>query len=488
MNKLKSLVADTVVYGFSTILGRLLNWLLTPFYIRTIIQSDFGVVINLYSIIAILLVVATLGFETGYFRFVTNNNRTRVFDSLVIGISVFGVFWFSFLSLFQHTFSVLLEIEHMAGPLLLMAGAIVWVDSINSIPFAELRFQRKSRKYAILRLLQVLITVLFNILFLIILRNSTLGFISFSSQYAVFYILLANILGSLFITLYFAGQLVRIRYYFDLKLFKQIFLYSLPLVGMGLFGMLNQNIEKIMIVKLIDDPNPYESLAIYGANYKIGVLMAIFTQSFRMAFEPFFFKENKENADPKIYGVALYYFVIFGLLIYSGILCFLPAINLLLTSNYLEGNVILPYILGGQLFFGIYYSFSIWYKVTDKTYFGILMSFSGLAVNVGLNFILIPAFGYFGAAIGTFFGYLVMMLISYFLGNKYYPIAYPVKLLFGYALVVVLLTALYLYLSPALGSYGWILGFFTFLLISVVLLWRERSIILQILRHGKFTS
>ncbi len=436
MGKLKSLAGDTIVYGFSTILGRLLNWLLTPFYLRTIAQTDFGVVVNVYSIIAVLLVVGTLGFETGYFRFVSENNRNKLFDSLSAGVLCCGLLLTLLLHFYRDSLCNWFEISNIEGNILLVTGLIVLVDSLNAIPFAQLRFENKSLKYAVLRLVQVIVTVVFNVVFLVVLKDQSFGWFHFTSGFSVFNILLANLLGSFVITLYFSPRYFKKQYHFSLLLFKQVFLYSLPLVGMGLFGMLNQNIEKIILVKLVRDQDAYKSLAIYGANYKIGVLMAIFTQSFRMAFEPFFFKESKQNDNTELYAKALKFFTLFGMLIYAAVLLFLPLVNQLLTPEYYEGNKIIPFILLGQLFFGIYYSFSIWYKVTDKTYYGIVMSFAGLTVNTLLNIWLVPIMGFMGAAISTFIGYFCMMAISYFLGNYYYPIQYPALRILGYILLV----------------------------------------------------
>lgn len=475
MGKLKSLAADTVVYGFSTILGRLLNWLLTPFYIRTIAQSDFGVVVNIYSIIAVLLVVGTLGFETGYFRYISNKNRDSLFDSLSAGVLMCGVIITLLMHFFRNSISNWFEIPGLAGNIMLVTGLIILVDSLNAIPFAQLRFENKSIKYAVLRLVQVIVTVLFNIVFLVLLRDKQLLGLDFSSQYSVYNILLANFLGSFVITLYFLPRFIKTHYQFDFSLFKQVFNYSLPLVGMGLFGMLNQNIEKIILIKLVKDQDAYKSLAIYGANYKIGVLMAIFTQSFRMAFEPFFFKEFKDNTDTDVYGKALKYFALFGLVIYAGVLLFLPMVNHLLTPEYYEGNKIIPFILLGQLFFGIYYSFSIWYKVTDRTYYGILMSLAGLIVNTVLNIVLVPVIGYMGAAISTFVGYSLMMALSYFLGNHYYPIKYPICKILGYSLIVVSLVMVNGWLISQYSSLWFLISSMMFMIIIGIIAIFEKN-------------
>lgn len=475
MGKLKSLAGDTIVYGFSTILGRLLNWLLTPFYLRTIAQNDFGVVVNIYSMIAVLLVVGTLGFETGYFRYVTDKNRNKLFDSLSAGILVCGLLLTFLLHFFRDPLCNWFEISGIEGNILLVTGLVVLVDSFNSIPFAQLRFENKSLKYAVLRLIQVVVTVFFNILFLIVLDGKSFGVLQFTESYSVFNILLANLLGSFIITLYFSPRYFKQQFDFSFLLFKQVFLYSLPLVGMGLFGMLNQNIEKIILVKLVHDQDAYKSLAIYGANYKIGVLMAIFTQSFRMAFEPFFFKESKQKENTLLYAKALKFFVLFGMLIYAVVILFLPLVNQLLTPDYYEGNKIIPFILLGQLFFGIYYSFSIWYKVTDKTYFGIIMSFIGLTINTLLNIWLVPMIGYMGAAISTFVGYFIMMTLSYFLGNHYYPIYYPALRILGYIAVVTTIVSANGWISSILPSFWFVFSLISFCVILFAILFFEKN-------------
>ena len=244
---------------------------------------------------------------------------------------------------------------------------------------------------------------------------------------------------------------------------------------MGLFGMLNQNIEKIILVKLVRDQEAYKSLAIYGANYKIGVLMAIFTQSFRMAFEPFFFKESKQNANTDVYSKALKFFTIFGMLIYAFVLLFLPLVNKLLTPEYYEGNKIIPFILLGQLFFGIYYSFSIWYKVTDKTFYGIIMSFAGLTVNTILNIWLVPIIGYMGAAISTFVGYFLMMSLSYFLGNYYYPIHYPALRILGYIIFISTLVYFNDLVSSIFPSFWFLFSCLSLMIILGMVLFFEKN-------------
>lgn len=450
MGKLKTLASDTVVYGLSTILSRLIGWFMMPLYVRVVSQTVYGTFSYVYSWIAILLVVVTLGFETGYFRFATDENRDRLLGTLSKKVFLLGLLVVLFSVFFPSAACSLLDFDFgpQSGVYLVIMAVIVLLDSYNAIFFAELRYLRKSVQYAVLRLVQVLVNVVLTVFFLFFLRHQG-GF--FSSVDDITYMMAANLAGSLFSTLWFLPRVISVMPYSDRGLFRQALLYSLPLVGMGFFGQANTNIEKILIKHLDPGPDPLASLGVYAACYKIGVLMSIFTQSFRMAFEPFFFKENKDRSKTDVYGPALKWFVYFGLLIFAGVMLFMPALRLVLPPDYYDGTAIIPWILIGQLFFGVYYSLSLWYKLTDRTYWGIIMSVIGLAVNTGLNFLLIPRLGYMGAAWSTFAGYAVMMMLTYILGQHYFPVEYPVRRIIFVGIAVCLVT---LVLNALLGVAG----------------------------------
>lgn len=474
MGKLKSLASDTVVYGVSTILSRLIGWLMMPLYTHVVSQSVYGTFSYIYSYIAIFLVVVTLGFETGYFRFVTDENVDRLLGSLSTTVFNFGLLLMLSTYFFPSIFLRVLDFDF--GPnsptYLVIMMSIVLLDSYNSIFFAELRYQHRSVTYALLRLAQVVVTVVLTVFFLFFLRGKD-GFLSSFDD--ISYMMFANLLGSFVSTLWFLPRAIRVCRKFDPKLLSTVFFYCLPLVGMGFFGQANMNIEKILIKHLDTSADPLAQLGIYSASYKVGVLMSIFTQSFRIAFEPFFFRENKEKSDTQIYADALKYFVYFGLLIFAGVILFQPLIYLILPQSYAEGYVILPYILIGQLFFGVYYSLSLWYKVTDRTYWGIIMSAIGLIVNTLMNYLLIPQMGYMGAAVSTLVGYFVMMFLSYVLGQKYYPIAYPVLKISCVSLLVIALVIIGDYLIHNSQTTLWpVVSVATLLLVLAVLLRSER--------------
>jgi len=248
----------------------------------------------------------------------------------------------------------------------------------------------------------------------------------YSSDLRIFYVLWSNLLASFIIFLILIPGIFKNNFSISKDILKVVFKYSYPIVLVGLFGILNQNIDKILLPYLINSEHPFKELAIYGANFKIGVLMALFTQSFRLAFEPFFFKEGKNRDSKAVYSVVLKYFTFFGMLIFLGVVLFIDVVNIILTPEYTEGNVIIPFILLSQLFFGIYYSLSLWYKLTDRTIYGFYMSLIGLIINLSGLFILVPLYGYIGAAVSILISFFTITIISYFLGQKYYPINYPV--------------------------------------------------------------
>lgn len=487
MGKLKSLVSDTVIYGASTILGRMLNWLLMPFYIRTIEKAEYGHVVDIYCVIAILLVVVTFGFETGYFRFVTNDNRNRLFDSLLsvvigVGMLVTAVFW-----LFSGFFCGLIGFDDVHSSCLITACLIVLVDAINAIFFAELRYDRHSVKYSLLRFFQVVVTVAFNLYFILVLKFKTYFGYDFSQISDVQYVLIANLLGSLSSIFYFLPSYIRRIHGFDTALLREVMWYCLPLMGMGFFGVSNQEIEKLLIGKLDTSANPLAELAVYGGNYKIGILMAIFTQSFRLAFEPFFFKESKESDKRDIYADVMKYFVYFGLFIYAGVVLFIPLIDrFILVESYWRGNVVIPVVLIGQLFFGVYYSLSMWYKKIDKTYFGLIMSVVGLSVNAALNYLLIPTYGFMGAAVSSLVGYAVMMVMSLALGNHYYPIKYQLWRMSFMTVGVIAFVELVRWFTEAyMPSLWFIPAVLATLFVALFMLWTEHVSLLKLLRRGK---
>ena len=439
---IKRLAGETVIYGATTMVGRLLNWLLMPFYIRVIAPEEYGVIINIYSFISILLVVFTYGMETGFFRFSREKNDQDVYKTTlsILGISSLLLIVLSFS--FANKISLYFYDGNYSVSIVLV-GVIVALDSLLSIPFAKLRLDNRPIKFGFIKLISIFCNIAFNIIFLVVIPYLIdklylpEGFVSMYKQgNGVFYVILSNLLSSLVSVFIFIPDFIRVKGSFSPYILMRMLRYSWPVLVVGITGMITQNADKILIPKLIKE-NGFVELAIYGANFKIGVLMSLFTQSFRFAFEPYFFNNREKGIDS--YAKVMEYFVAFGLFIFLGITVFQDLVNILFTSEYLRGNIIIPYVLVAMLFYGIYFNLSVWYKLSDKTIFGAIFGVMGMIVTVALDFILIPKMGIMGGAIAMLCGYSLMVISSYFVGQKHYYIPYNLKVIGLYFIIAVLI-------------------------------------------------
>ncbi|WP_234408337.1 lipopolysaccharide biosynthesis protein [Marinilabilia salmonicolor] len=339
-----------------------------------------------------------------------------------------GIFFHDFLSLSfyggDHSFSILLVF------------LILGIDSFSALPFARLRLQNRPIQFGIIKLVNIGANIFFNLLFLLVvpylIKNQFIskGFSDFYSGFdGVFFVFLSNALSSLITLFFLLPQLFHLRSFVDFKVIKPVLIYSLPVLFVGITGMLTQNIDKILLPVLLTDDG-FSQLAVYGANFKIGILMSLFTQSFRFAFEPFFFKNKGEGK--QVYATVMNYFIFFGLVIFLGVTLFIDVINIVLTSEYIQGNSIIPIVLISLLFYGIYFNLSLWYKLTDRTWVGAIFGAVGAVLTIGLNILLVPSMGILGSAVSLLCGYFLMMVLSGYFGRKYYPIPYQVNLYLVY--------------------------------------------------------
>ena len=262
----------------------------------------------------------------------------------------------------------------------------------------------------------------------------------YNQNVGVGYVFISNLLASVIVLILLLPEILRITFVFDKALLKQMLSYGFPILIVGLTGMVNQNIDKVLIPFLIpENQNPMFQLGVYGANYKLAVLMNMFIQAFRYAFEPFFFARESSKDDTKVYATVMKYFVIFGLTIFLGMVLYIDIVKIIIEAKYHEGLKVVPIVLMANLFFGMYFTLSLWYKLKDMTRYGAYMAFIGAAITLLLNFILIPVMGYMGSAIAVFFCFLSMMLISYFWGQKHYPIPYNIKRISTYFFIAIIL-------------------------------------------------
>ena len=464
MNSFKKLVGETAIYGVSSIAGRLLNWFLVPYYSQIFLASNYGIVTHLYSIMAFLLVILTYGIETGYFRFASSSqhNKEMVYSSSLISLFVTSLSFLLVAYNFSDVISGWLDYENHPEYIRWIAFIMAF-DAFTSIPFAKLRIESRAIKFATLKLISIGVNIFSNIFFLTIcpalLEGNPDHFVShiYSENIGVGYVIISNLISSS-VTFILLIPEILIKLRLDFKLLKEIIWYSFPILIVGIAGMVNQNIDKILIPELMPaDKDPMTQLGIYGANYKLAVLMNMFIQAFRYAFEPFFFSQVKSENNKKGYALILKYFVIFGLLIFLGISLFIELFwdfNIM-GSEYYSGLKVVPIVLMANLFLGIYYTLSLWYKLTDKTRYGAYFALIGAVISLIINILFIPEYGYMASAIAVLFCFISMTVISYFVGQKYFPVNYPVKRIlfyFGVAIGLYLVSA-FLNLDSSLYMY-----------------------------------
>jgi len=450
LSSFKKLVGDTAIYGVSSIVGRFLNWWLVPYYSHIFLAAEYGIVANLYSYMAFLLVLLTYGMETGYFRFASQaEDKKLVYSSSLI--SLFTTSLAFVLVVFAFSGDIARWLEYGSHPEYIRWIALIMAfDAFTSIPFAKLRIESRPIKFAFLKLVNIFANIFFNIFFLsicpAILKSNPESAIRliYNEEIGVGYVFISNLIAS-GVTLLMLLPDLRIKLRFSGRLLKEIVWYSFPILVVGVAGMVNQNIDKILIPKLIpDDQGPWEQVGIYSANYKLAVLMNMFIQAFRYAFEPFFFSQVKSDNNKRGYALILKYFVIFGLLIFLGISLFLDLFKTLhiLDESYFSGLKVVPIVLMANLFLGIYYTLSLWYKLTDKTRFGAYFALIGAAISLTINIIFIPIFGYMASAWAVLICFVIMSVMSYFIGQKYFRVDYPIQRIGLYFLLALGLYAL----------------------------------------------
>ena len=453
-NPIKALAGQTVIYGLGTIVPRLLNYLLTPFYVRVFMSGEYGQISELYAWIALLLAVLTFGMETTFFRFSQKEDSSKVFNNAETFVLLITTIFLVCYGLFYKSFAALIHYEYNTHYVLLL-GIIVALDAIAAIPFAMLRKENKAGRFSLIKTLNVLTNIAFNILFLVVIPEISLmiaEMIFGENTSLLIWVFISNILASLLNLILLYPQISKLKIGFDKELIKQMLKYSVPILLIGLVGMINEVADKILIKYLVTIPDAatlaamnisgeeyaMQQLGIYSANFKLGVLMTIFIQMFRFASEPFFFSHAKDRNAPSLYAKVMTYFVIFCLLIFLGVMFYMDILQHFVGRNgsdYREGLRIVPIILIANMFYGIVFNLSIWFKLSDKTFCGTIIAIIGSIVTLLCFFILIPKIGYMGAAIAHLACYTVMMLVSYFWGQRVMPIPYQIGRILIYCLL-----------------------------------------------------
>ena len=428
-NPIKKLFGEIAIYGLSSIIGRLLNYLLVPLYTYVFINpADYGVVSELYAWVAFLIVILTFGMETAFFKFIQNEeDKKNVFSTALSALlSLNSVFFLIVLLFYQDIASLLLYEDH--GEYILMLGAIVSIDAISALPLAKLRAEEKAKRFSIIQLSSIAVNIILNVIFLLFLFDYN------NPEQGVFYIFLANLIASLVKPIFLFKSFTLIRG-IDRSLLKRMLVFSFPLAIAGFAGIINETLDRILLKQMLYNPENPSSLdyaeaqvGIYSASYKLAMLIAILLQAYRYAAEPFFFSQMKNQDRNKIYSQIMNVFIAFVCGIFLLVTLNIDIFKYFIQNEaYWVGLQVVPILLMANIFLGIYYNQSIWFKLSGKTKFGAYIALVGASLTVLINILYIPKFGYMACAWATLIVYFIQMVISYILGQRHYPIPYNLK-------------------------------------------------------------
>jgi len=461
LNPLKKLAGQTAIYGLSSIVGRLLNYLLVPLYTRYFSTAEYGEVTTLYAYVAFLVVILTYGMETAFFRFSQNEqDKKSVYSTSLISLLISSAIFI--ILMFMNADSIANALNFDGHPEYIQWFAlIVGLDAVSSISFAKLREQNKAARFALIRLLNIFINIGLNLFFIIYcpyaIKNNlpSADFVQsiYSQSIGIGYIFIANLVASIVTIVLLFPEMIAARWRFQLQLWKKMILFALPLMIAGLAGITNETIDRILLAHLLPEEIAASEVGIYGAYYKLSIIMTLFIQTFRFAAEPFFFAQEKEQNAKNVYADVMKYFTIISATIFLLVMIYFDLVQQFIGASFHDprGQIIVPVLLFANLFLGIYYNLAIWFKLTGKTRYGAYLSLFGAIVTLGVNFALIPVLGFEGSAWATLLCYFLMTLLSYYLGRKHYPIPYDLKRIGIYLSLTILLFISSLYLD--LGMY-----------------------------------
>jgi O-antigen/teichoic acid export membrane protein len=493
MSTIKKLANQTVIYGLSSILGRIINFLLVPLYVRVFVPAEYGISVEIYAYFTFLNILFTYGMETTFFRFANKSeNPHKVFST-------------SFFSLFASTliFSGLIFLfrNPIAGGLGYANREIyiTWIililafDTIAVVPFSLLRQSERPIKFAFIKTINILVNVFFNLFFLItcpyILKHDQYTFLHnfvnmvYSPDIGIGYIFISNLISSAVTLLFLVKEFRMFNFDIDFGMLKKMLIYSAPLVLVGFAGMINDSLDRTILKHLLpfDSYRNEEILGIYGANLKLAILMVLMIQAFRYAAEPFFFIQAKKEDAKQTYASVMKYFIIAGLFLFLLVTLYLDIFKYFIGargSQYHEGLGVVPVLLMSYLVLGIYYNLSIWYKLQDKTAMGAVIAVIGAVLTIVLNIILIPYWGYYACATTKLLCYIVMVVLSYMFAQKYYPVNYALKSILFYFILTLIIYFADLFVKDFIAIDKIYVSFLTgsfFMLIFVIIVIRKEG-------------
>ena len=435
MGKLTTIFKDTAIYGLSSIIGRFLNYLLVPLYTAQLSAASggYGIITNIYAYVALVLVLLTFGMETTYFRFTnkTHTDSQTVYGTTLITVGSLSLLFAVVVLLFLSPVSQLMGYGEHPDYVGVMAVTVA-IDAFLCIPFAHLRQEKKALKFAALKLLNIVVSIVLNVIYFHYMDGKDVGY--------AFYI---NLVCTVMLAVCLVTEYTGFRWKLDRKLLRSMLSYSWPILILGLAGILNQTADKMLFPYIYKDSDMLTQLGIYGACSKIAMIMAMITQAFRFAYEPIVFAGVKDKDQHEMYAKAMKYFIIFTLLAFLIVVGYMDVLKYIVRNqDYWVGLKVVPIVMAAEIMMGIYFNLSFWYKVIDKTIWGAVFSGIGCAVLLIVNVVFVPRYGYMACAWGGFAGYGVAMLISYFVGQKYYPINYPLKEITLYVVLALVLYGL----------------------------------------------
>ena len=498
-NSMKILAKETAIYGLSSIIGKFLNWLLVPLYTYVLAQqSDYGIATNLYAWTALLLVILTYGMETGFFRFANKEGAhpNTVYVTAMVSLFTTSLLFAVLCCVFRHPIADALGYPDHSEFISLLS-VVVAMDAFACIPFAYLRYKRRPLQFAALKLLFVFLNILLNLFFLVLcpkIQDAAWVAPWYNPDYGVGYVFVANILATGIQTLCLlpyileplrpgaprpvgaecpgaqasspaeecAPRLVGAKKdipagvpLFSFPLLKDMLRYSLPLLVLGVCGIMNQTLDRILFPFLYTAADAQAQLGIYGACFKVAMVMMMFTQAFRYAYEPFVFAKHKDKKSVEAYADAMKYYILFSYLILLGMVFYLDLLKYIIAPTYWEGLKIVPVVLWAYIFQGVYFNLSFWYKLTDKTQYGAYFSLVGVVITFVLQVIFVPRVGYMASAASSAVCYFIIMWLSYLVGRKYLTIPYDFKKIGTYTLITLLLLGLFALVAHFLPTCPW---------------------------------
>ena len=455
MSSIKKLAGQTMWYGLSSIAARFISYLLTPYLTLKLTDAAYGEQAIVYAFIPFLNVIVTHGMETAYFRFGSKENEEKIYHTSSFSMIIVTALVVSCLLIWGAPIASLLQISLHPEYIKLVAW-VVALDALTTIPFSKLRLEGRPKKYAFIKVGGILINIIATYAFISILPEySTAHKGSFIAGWYVYkfevgYILIANILQNIFVLVLLQKEIRALRFNIDYKLWRQMMLYALPLILVGFGGMINETMDRIMLGWWANGGSPEANKALvgtYSACYKLAILITISIQAFRMGAEPFFFKQAASDNAQKTYARVMKFFVITLCIMFLGVVLYIDIWKLFIRNpNMYAGLKVVPILLIANMFLGVYYNLSIWYKLSNKTMAGAWITLLGAVITIGINFLLIPRYGYMASAWATFFCYGTMMIVSYKWGQKVYFIPYATKKLIAYFVITLLLYSINLFI------------------------------------------